>query len=211
MSGWEWAKRAALRTVGKKPVKPMPTREQKLAWLIGEHSQIKIVNYWLDLDDLRQWVGVHFLRHPFTYPFICSQRSDRQDNPEAIADAVLSFIREDIVNDPEFDRSQWRDWRLQGSRNNHTFVLNAQTFINISRKRLCRAASNETREVWQLVHEAMKEIDSEIAAVMVPNCVYRGFCPETECCGFVLSRKYEQDVAAYRSLILPPERRLRSK
>lgn len=200
---WKFAKRMCLRTVGLKPVagKELPTRQQKLDWLMAEHSHIKTVQWCIDIDDLRQWVGVHLLRHPFTLPFICSQRQDRVANPEEAANAVLAYIKDDIVNDPDFDRENWRDYRLQGSTNNHSFVLNAQTLINMSRKRLCHAASKETQEVWKLVHEAIREIDPEMAAVMVPNCIYRGFCPETKCCGYANSNAYNQQLNDYRKLI----------
>lgn len=203
MVDWQFAKRMCLRTVGLDvaPGKAMPTAQQKLSWLMAEHSHIKCVQYCVDIDNLRQWVGVHLLRHPFVLPFVCSQRQDRTPNPEEAAQAVLAYIKDDIVNDPDFDRENWRDYRLQGSTNNHSFVMNAQTFINMSRKRLCNAASKETREAWKLVHEAIKECDPELAAVMVPNCIYRGFCPEMHCCGFVNTEAYKQQLAAYRSLI----------
>lgn len=202
-SGWEWAKRAALRTVGKKPKadNPMPTSDWKLQALISEHSPIKLVEYWIDLDDLMQFVGVHLLRHEHTLPYICSQRSDRNGSPEKTAEEVLSMIREDIVNDPNFKMENWRHYRLQGSENDHTFVVNAQTLINISRRRLCRQASKETREAWILVKDAIASIDEDMAKAMVPNCIYRGFCPEMDCCGFSLSNKYMEDLLAYRSLI----------
>lgn len=209
MVGWEWAKRLLLKTIGKRPSTPLPTKEQKLEWLISEHSPIKVVEWCIDMDELRQWVGVHLLRHDYVLPYICSQRSDKVSNPDEVAEQVLSIIKDDIVNDPDFDRSKWRDWRIQGSENDHAFVVNAQTLINISRKRLCRAASKETLEAWKLVHEAIKEQDPEMANAMVPNCIYRGFCTEKKCCGYVLSEKYAQELKAYRSLIPPATERLK--
>lgn len=208
MTGWPWAKRAALRTVGKKPKDPEPSTEWKLQALIAEHSPIKLVQLWIDIDNLRQWVGVHLIRHQYMLPFISSQRSDRSDNPDAVAEEVLSMIKDDIVNDPDFDRSQWRDYRTQGSTNDHTFVVNAQTLINISRKRLCGCASKETREVWTMVREAIRTEHPEIAEAMVPNCIYRGFCPENTCCGYVLGPKFQRDLEHYRSLIKPADQRL---
>lgn len=202
-SGWEWAKRMALRTVNKKPIegREMPTTRQKLAWLFAEHSQIKEVEWIIDIDNLRQWVGVHLIRHPFLRPYISTQRASRQDKPEEIAEQVLSFIREDIVNDPDFDRSHWRDYRLQGGGNNHSFVVNAQTLINMSRKRLCRCASKETREVWKLVVDAITENDPEMGMALVPNCVYRGFCPEERTCGFSETKEFYQQILRYRGAI----------
>lgn len=200
MIGWDWAKRLALRTIGKTPKTP-PSRDFKLFSLLAEHSHIKVVQWCIDIDNLRQWVGVHLLRHPFQLPFICSQRCDRQEDADKVAEEVLSFIKEDIINDPSFDKSSWRDYRLQGSTNDHSFVVNAQTLINISKKRLCKLASKETREVWQLVVDAIKENDPEVGEVLVPHCVYRGFCPERETCGFYKTKKFAEEVERYRNLI----------
>lgn len=210
--GWDWAKRLILRTVNKKPSikNPYPTKEQKLQWLLAEHSPIKIVQWCIDIDNLRQWVGVHLLRHPFVLPYIASQRSDRVEDKEKQIEMVLSYIKDDIVNDPSFDKTNWRDYRLQGSTNNHTFIVNAQTLINISKKRLCKQASKETREVWSLVYDCIKEEDPEMAAAMVPTCIYRGFCPELSCCGYVLTNKYKEELEKYRNLIPNAEKRIKN-
>lgn len=70
-------------------------------------------------------------------------------------------------------------------------TCNAQAFINISRKRLCKCASKETREAWIQVIEYLKTIDPILAEKCVPECVYRGFCPETDrCCGYVNTGTY---------------------
>lgn len=205
MVGWEWCKRLLLRTQNKKPKTPMPTKEQKLQWLMAEHSPIKVVQWCIDIDDLMQWVGVHLLRHPFLLPFISSQRSDKTSDKEA----VLSMIRKEILESPEFNEENWRNYRLQGSENNHSFVVNAQTLINMSKKRLCSCASKETRAVWTAVKAYIAEQDPEMAAVMVPTCVYRGGCPEMKCCGYVLTEAYKKAHEAYWNNIKPAEERLK--
>ena len=40
-----------------------------------------------------------------------------------------------------------------------------------------------------------------MAAVMVPNCIYRGFCPERESCGYWKTEKFKKDLNEYRNLI----------
>ena len=205
MVGWEWCKRLLLRTQNKKPKTPMPTKEQKLQWLMAEHSPIKVVQWCIDIDDLMQWVGVHLLRHPFLLPFISSQRSDKTSDKEA----VLSLIRKEIIESPEFNEENWRNYRLQGSENNHSFVVNAQTLINMSKKRLCSCSSKETRAVWTAVKAYIAEQDPEMAAVMVPTCVYRGGCPEMKCCGYVLTDAYKKAHKAYWKNIKPAEERLK--
>lgn len=173
-TGWKRALNAARRTMGKEPLDKEPSREFKLKSLYAEHSQIKLVEYLVQFKDLRQWVGVHLLRHPFILPFIHSQRADRRDNPVP------------------------RDEMPQGSLNDQDFVINAQAMINISRKRLCNCASKETREAWQAVKDEVAKIDPEMAQVMVRQCVYRGFCPEMKCCGFCRTEAYMKELEAYR-------------
>lgn len=174
-TGWKRALNAARRTMGKEPLDKEPSREFKLRSLYAEHSQIKLVEYLIQFKALRQWVGVHLLRHPFILPFIHSQRADRRDNPVP------------------------RDEMPQGSLNDQDFVINAQAMINISRKRLCNCASKETREAWQAVKNEVEKIDPEMAQVMVRQCVYRGFCPEMNSCGFCKTEMFRKELEEYRS------------
>ena len=88
-----------------------------------------------------------------------------------------------------------RDFVRQGEPNDQDFYVNAQTLINISRRRLCNTASKETREAWKLVVQTLKEnVDPIIADFLVPNCIYRGFCPEVNSCGFCKTEKYKKDL-----------------
>lgn len=206
MTGWQWVKRAMLKTQGLRPKTPLPTNEQKRLWLMCEHSPIKLLEFWIDMDELRQWIGVHLLRHPFTLPFICSQRNDRQKDYESYVNSIIRTLSDDILNSEEFKNGNIRDFLPQGSLNDHTFVMNAQTLINISRKRLCRAASKETREAWMMVHEWMKENEPQLAACMVPNCIYRAFCPESpeKSCKYVLTDKFKKELDEYREGFVQP-------
>ena len=47
----------------------------------------------------------------------------------------------------------------------------------------------------------MKEIDPIMAKHMVRECVYRGFCPELKCCGFVNTSKFQEELSNYRTKI----------
>ena len=105
--------------------------------------------------------------------FVHSQRDDRRDNTVP------------------------RDEMPQGSLNDMMMTCNAQSLINISRKRLCGCASTETREAWKQVREAIRKIDPVMADKMAPDCVYRGFCPELSCCGFIQSKKYQEERENY--------------
>ena len=79
-------------------------------------------------------------------------------------------------------------------------TANAQAIINISRKRLCSCASVETREAWKQVLAAIKEVDPILVDKCVPECIYRGFCPEfIKSCGYANTKKFQLDLKRYRS------------
>ena len=83
--------------------------------------------------------------------------------------------------------------------------LNAQEIINISKLRLCNKASKETREIWYWVIDELVKIEPYLASACVPQCVYRGFCPEKNPCGrsqdgiFKLYREQYQQLNLYPS------------
>ena len=173
-TSWKRALNAARRTIGKEPIDKEPSDNWKAKVLLAEHSPIKLVEYLISFKDLRQWVGVHILRHNFTLPFIHTQREDRRK---------LNCSRDELP---------------QGEPNDQDFVVNAQTLINISRKRLCTCASLETRQAWNAVKDEIKTFDTVMADKMVRNCVYRGFCPEMNCCGYVNTEAYKKELETYR-------------
>jgi hypothetical protein len=82
----------------------------------------------------------------------------------------------------------------------HECEANAQALINISRKRLCGTAATETRQAWLEVKAKVQEVDPVLASVMVPECIYRGFCPEfkSNSCGYADTEAFRQALAEYR-------------
>lgn len=196
-TSWNRALNAARKTWGKNKLEKEPSEEWKKMALMAEHSPIKLVEYTISFKDLRQWVGVHLLRHPFVLPFIHTQRVDKRELDEYV-DKVMSILSDDVKNDPSFNK---RDYLFQGQTNDQDFVVNAQTLINISKKRLCNCASKETRDAWKAVQDAIREFDPVMASFMVPSCVYRGFCPEKDSCGYWKTKKFNKDVNDYRNLI----------
>lgn len=182
-TSWKRALNAARRTVGKAPLDKEPSDNFKVRSLMSEHSQIKLVEYLVSFKALRQWVGVHLLRHGFMLPFIHSQRGDRRELP---------CKRDDLP---------------QGELNDQDFVMNAQTLINVSRRRLCNTASAETREAWQSVKNEIEKCDPVMSRFMVRQCVYRGFCPEApeKCCGFVKTDKFLEELKVYREGFVQPK------
>ena len=75
--------------------------------------------------------------------------------------------------------------------------LNAQEIIAISKVRLCSKAEAKTREIWRTVVEELRKTEPELAAACVPNCVYRGFCPEFKSCGLADTETFPLRVNDY--------------
>jgi hypothetical protein len=108
----------------------------------------------------------------------------------------------EIIKEEGLEREGWRerDYLQQGEPNEMDMSCNAQSFINISRKRLCYGCpSPETRIAWEVVIEALKEVDPILAEKCAPDCIYRGFCTEgKKCCGYVNSEAYKKRLVEYR-------------
>ena len=167
---------------------------------MAEHSPIRLLEYDFTIENIRQWVTVHLVRHhEGCEKFVHTQRQDINDEIEKITKSIMN-----VLHDVNMLRDDWkeRDYMFQGSENDMDMTCNAQAFINISRKRLCKGcASTETREAWELVIEFLKEVDPILASKCVPECLYRGFCPETDrCCGFCNTKKFEERLKEYRSI-----------
>lgn len=197
---WIRVVNAARRTWGKQPINHEPSDKFKRKILLAEHSPIRLLEYDFTIENLRQWVTVHLVRHhEGCEKFVHTQRQDINDKIEQITHTIM-----DLLYEAEMLRDGWkaRDYMFQGEGNDMDMTCNAQAFINISRKRLCKGcASKETREAWELVIEFLREIDPILAEKCVPECLYRGFCPETDrCCGYCNTKKFEEDLKVYRSV-----------
>ena len=179
VTGWNRALKAARKTAGKDtdPNK-QPSKNWEANMLLAEHSPIRLVEYEWDWNKIRQWVTTHLVRHhEGCEKFVRTQRQDRND---------------EVID---------RDALPQGSLNDMMMTANAQALINISRKRLCKGcASPETRHAWELVRDEIKKQDPVLAEKMVPECLYRGFCPEwRNCCGYVNTDAYKKELEKYRN------------
>ena len=180
VTGKKRALNAARETVGKKPLEKEPSDSWWAKMLLAEHSPIRLVEYDWKFTDIKQWVTTHIVRHWIGFiPFVHSQRVDRRELGD------------------EYDVTD-RDDLPQGALNDMICSANAQALINISRKRLCSCASPETRKSWQLVRDEIRKIDPVMADKMVPNCVYRGFCPEMNSCGYVNTEAFKKELEIYR-------------
>lgn len=172
---WPEVKGAARTTIGREGNGLPPDDNWKKNILLAEHSPIRLIRFKWKWQSLKSWVSVHFTRHKIGIEhWVTTQRSDRTgvDRDSAPQDAPVS----------------------------HMCEADAQALINISRKRLCAQASPETRKAWQEVKDLVAEVDPILASVMVPECIYRGFCPEFECCGYVNTPQYQEKLREYRRL-----------
>lgn len=177
VTSWKRALNAARRTIGKAPLTKEPSKSWEAKMLLAEHSPIRLVEFDWTWKDIMQWVTTHLVRHhEGCEKFVHSQREDRR---------VLPVPRNELP---------------QGALNDMDMTANAQAIINISRKRLCSCASKETREAWKQVVEAIRKVDPVLADKCVPECLYRGFCPEfMNPCGYSKTKKFEEDLQKYRN------------
>lgn len=173
---WEEVKDAALTTVGKNNGK-YPSRQWKKKILLAEHSPIRLLTYTIRFTDIPYFIVMHFTRHCIgTIHFVKSQREDRSETHAK---------RSDLPQDAPVD---------------YEMVANAQALINISRKRLCNQAAKETREAWKEAVDLISKADPVVGSVLHRECVYRGFCPEPHCCGYVYTANYIKELEEYRKV-----------
>lgn len=197
---WIRVVNSARRTWGKEPIDHEPSDKFKRKILLAEHSPIRLLEYDFTIEDIRQWVTVHLVRHHVgCEKFVSSQRQDINDQVEVITKRLIELLKDEGLL-----RDNWRerDYLFQGEPNTMNMSCNAQAFINISRKRLCYGCTSpETRQAWEVVIRALKEVDPILAEKCVPECVYRGFCSETDrCCGYVNSPLFQNRLEEYRKI-----------
>ena len=121
-----------------------------------EHSPIRCCLFWVEMLNIPTFVSVHLVRHSIGVTHYVE--SNRDDRGGVQADRMTPV--------------------------NHGMLLNAQTLINMARKRLCTNAHEETRKVMGLIKEEVGKIDPDLASFMVRDCEYRGKCCELKRCGY---------------------------
>lgn len=154
---WQEVLNDCRATFGKLETGKEPSAEWKRRILIAEHSPIRDIVIKWRWPSIKSWVATHWSRHKWEC-FIQTQRTDRTgvNRDEVPQSALVTFVGE----------------------------ANVQHLIDTMRKRLCYQAAKETREYAEDLKVAISKVEPEIGEVLVPNCVYRGGCPEIKCCGF---------------------------
>ncbi len=154
---WEEVANDCRTTVGKDELGKEPSRKFKREILISEHSPIRSISVKWIWRNIPSWVATHFSRHKWEC-FIKTQRTDR------------TGVKRDKLS--------------QDAPVNFTGEANVQHLIDTARKRLCMLASKETRKYMEDLKSTLRTIEPEISDVLVPNCIYRGGCPEPNGCGW---------------------------
>lgn len=173
---WEEVANRARTTVSKGELGKEPSDKFKKKILMAEHSPIRGLIYCFKISNLKSWVATHFVRHHVgVEKWVSTQRTDRTG-----------------IN---------RDELSQGEEVTMELEANAQALINMSRKRLCSQASPETRQVMREMKNEVSKKDSIVAKVMVKECIYRGFCPEMNGCGYDKTETFKKELDEYRNII----------
>lgn len=128
--------------------------------LISEHSPIRLLEFDWSWKGIFYWLSTEWSRHKFE-KFISSQRDDR--------------LIDDI---PRGDKPQKALVNFDG-------YANMQNCIDAWRKRLCRMATPEARELAEDFKMTLHETHPLESDVLVPNCIYRMGCPEFKTCGYM--------------------------
>ena len=172
---WPKVKRSARTTIGREGEGKYPSDSWKKNILLAEHSPIRKIKVSWKWTGLKSWVSVHLVRHWL---------------------GILHWVTTQRVDRTGVDR----DKSPQDTPVEHECEANAQALINISRRRLCSQASPETREAWNEVKEGVEPYDPILASVMVKECIYRGFCPELNPCGYAETDAYKRELEEYRKI-----------
>lgn len=160
MTGIQYFK-AACETTSNKEIKSVDRLiSLKQHMYLAEHSPIRMREFWIHLANIPTFVATHLVRHHVGIDhYQMSHRFDKTNVPNEESNRMTPT--------------------------NISMHVNAQALINMSRKRLCSKASFETRRVMEVIKEAIRVLDPDLAAVMVTECVYRHMCPEEKSCGYI--------------------------
>lgn len=177
------------------------------AYKLG-HSPIRTQLFWVEMHDIPLHVASQLVRsHVGVQFFQLTKRPDRggEDFTDA-CESIYSMIR-NLKPDDEGSReavgSEIRGLPYRFDRNAPTdlaCLINAESLINISRKRLCASASVSTRHVWGTVVREVGIVDPALAPYLVPQCVHDGFCRENKPCGLCETEAFKKQRKSYVKL-----------
>lgn len=140
-------------------------------WYKSEHSPIRTQMFYIRLRNIPQFVHTHYVRHTvWNQPYVRTGREDRGK---------------------EGEQTRW-------SPNDMDMLVNAQTLINMARKRLCNQAHDVTVMVMDAIKDCVFNLDEDLANNMVRECIYRcGYCPQHRPCGFLNTGEAIKELRAW--------------
>lgn len=150
---WKRVKNHCRTTDNKDFTEKDATETFKKKLLISEHTPIRLIEFDWTWKGICYWVSTEWSRHKFE-KFISSQRDDR--------------LIDDIP----------RGKKPQDALVNFDGYANMQHCIDGWRKRLCFCATDKARELAEDFKIKLRKTNRPESDVLVPNCVYRGGCPE---------------------------------
>lgn len=187
----------------------------------SEHSPVRTQLFWISLKNIPLYISTHLIRHHVgSVPFQLTCRDDRKGGNPGLpgkTDLIkeqLSDLLNHFHNGGEYTGIQHQkletildelDW-LKDNADRYTPVnlslcINAQSLIDMAKLRLCSGcAAPETVIVFQRIKDEIRQIDPDLASMMVRKCVYRnGLCGEQRCCGFNHTPAFEAELQDYVS------------
>ena len=171
---WREVADCARVTINKGEGKREPSPKWKKQILLAEHSPIRCIEYKWEWYEIPYAITTHFVRHCL---------------------GIVHWVRTERTDRTGTDRTELS----QMNPIEHRATANVQALINIGRKRLCMKADETAREAFKLVVDMVNKDDPDIGGVLVPECVYRGFCPEFYSCGYYKTEAYKTELYKYRS------------
>lgn len=182
--GWDIALDSALFTINKDTKGKNPSNKWVGRACLAEHSMLREPRYIVEIKGAPCWVSQHIARH------------DAFAGHNLRESKETHFVATSRTDRTGIDRNKLP----QDAPVNHRISLSAQDFITISKLRLCTCASKETRAVWKLVLAELAKIEPVLASKCVPTCIYRGFCPEFDGCGYDKTGAFQKELEEYRKV-----------
>ena len=163
VEGWDWVKKATLKTIGKKSIEGKPiSSEWKQNILISRHSPIRELSIRIEFDDIERWIADQIVRHNVgCNNYMKTSRTDRGNLPRSEQTMIM----------------------LTDLMQSH----NAESFINMMETRLCvGCVSKETRILAESLVKEVSKVEPELALMCVPPCIKSFGCKEvfTKCSFF---------------------------
>lgn len=156
---WKRVKNHCRTTDNKDFTENEATETFKKKLLMSEHTPIRLLEFDWSWKSIYYWLSTEFSRHRFE-KFISSQRDDR--------------LKDDT---PRGEKPQNAPVNFDG-------YANMQNLIDAWRKRLCFMATKDARELAEDFKIELHKTHPLEADVLIPNCIYRGGCPEFVPCGY---------------------------